>query len=551
MLPSPPSGVVRETAASLASVFRNRNLRRVQLALLAALVGDTAFATAVTVWAYGVGGASAVGIFTAGRLVAAAVVAPLGAAVADRYDRRTVLLVTSLVRTLLVIAATVCLSWGPPLPVFLLAAAAGVLSAPFRSAQRAWMPALSAHPEELTAANATASTIESLAVFVGPALGGLLLVVAGVQTVFLLNVGLFVVSMLLILGVRALHPQRTPGDHEAQAAPGFVHELLAGFRALGTDSDLRVVTGQVCAQTFVGGASKVFVVVLAVDVMKTGARGVGLLDAVIGVGAIIGGFIALARSRRGRLARDLTAGVLLWSVPLGLIVLWPTPVTVIVTLVLLGVANPLVDVNLDTIVQRMTPESTLARVFGALDTCYIATSALGSLLVPFMLHLVGLRWTLLAIAAPVAVIALLSLRRMDGLDRRLRPPESLPLLRGISWLAPLAPGVLEPLARSLTPVDVPAGATVIREGEPADRFYVIESGVVEITQDGRVLRRQGPGEHFGEIALLHDVPRTATVTAVTDVRLQALDREPFLRVLSGDSLTAATGFATTRMLGRG
>ena len=534
---------------SLATVFRNRDLRRVQLALLTSMIGDGAYVIAVTVWAFGNGGASAVGVFTATLMTASALCAPLGAALADRFSRRATLLVCNGARAVLIAAAALCLSLDGALPVYVLAVAAGVLNAPFRTAQRAWMPALTTTPGELTASNAASSTLESLAVFIGPALGGLLLVLSDVRTVFWLNVATYVVSTLLVLGVRERR-STTLVDVQTGAEPALA-QLAAGFRLLGSDGDLRSITGQVAGQTFVGGAARVLLVVLAVEVMGTGPSGVGILDAIIGVGAIVGGLVALARVEQQRLGRDLALGVAMWSAPLGLVVVWPHPVAVVVMLVLLGIANPLVDVNLDTIVQRMTPDALMARVFGALDTCYIATKALGAVAAPVLLQLVGLRGTLIAVGAPVLLLALLSWRRMGLLDERLIPPPGLSLLRGVPWFAVLSPVVLESLARGLRERALPAGAVVIAEGEPGDAFYLIEKGTVTVTQQGRHLRAEGPGEYFGEIALLHDIPRTATVTATTDVVLRALDRDVFLRALSGDGLQMAGDVAATRLRNAG
>lgn len=540
---------VAATAAAVADVLRNRDLRRVQLALIASLVGDGAYVTAVTVWAYGEGGPRAVGLFTAALMTASAVFAPIGAALADRFSRRATLLVCDGTRVVMVGAAAVCLGLDSPIPVYVLAVAAGTLDAPFRSAQRAWMPALAKTPEELTASNASSSTIESLAAFIGPALGGLLLVLTDVGTVLWVNVATFTVSILLLIGVRERRTTR-PLDVTG-SGDGTLVQLAAGFRVLGTDGDLRSVTGQVAAQTFVGGALRVLLVVLAVDIMMTGPSGVGFLEAIFGAGAIAGGVLALARVERQRLGRDLALGVMMWSAPLALVVVWPHPITVVVMLVLLGIANPLVDVNVDTIVQRMTPDVVMARAFGALDTCYTATKALGAVSAPLLLHLVGLRLTLLIVGVPVLGLAILSRARMARLDVRLVPPPGLSLLRGVQWFTVLSPAVLESLARGLRELTLPAGAAVITEGETGDAFYVIESGSVEVTQHGRHLRTQGAGEYFGEIALLNDIPRTATVTAATDVVLRMLGREVFLGALSGEGLQLAGSVAATRLRNTG
>lgn len=533
------------TLDSLRSVGANPHLRRIQLALVASLIGDGAYLTAVTVWAYGQGGARAVGLFTAARMVAAAVLAPVGAAIAERCSRRMALLVADGVRAVLVALAALALSAGSPWWVYGLATAAGVLNAPFRSVQRAWMPDLVNSPSELTASNAASSTVESLAVFVAPALGGLLLVVADVRTVFWLNVATFLVSMALVLGVRVVRTTRETAPPAERV--GALGELSAGFRLLLGDADLRVITGQVCAQTFVSGAARVFLVVMAIDVLGTGANGVGLLDAVIGVGAVLGGVLALARAARQQLGRDLGLGIVLWSAPLGLIALLPHPVVVVIALIVLGVANPLVDVNLDTLVQRMSAPGVMARVFGALDTFYIATSALGSLVAPALLVTVGLRWTLVVIGAPVLVVAVASRTRMVRLDERLVAPTALPLLRATPLFAPLGPAVLETVARELRTVSVVAGTVVVSQGDHGDSFFLIQEGRVEVTQDGRLLREECPGEFFGEIALLHDVPRTATVTATTDAVLLVLDRDRFLEAMTGEGLRAARSVASTRL----
>ena len=162
------------------------------------------------------------------------------------------------------------------------------------------------------------------------------------------------------------------GPAEDEAKPSFLTETLAGFRLILRDRDLLVVTMEVSAQTVVAGASAVFTIVIAVDILGAGPRGVGYLDSVLGVGAIVGGFVAIARATRSRLAQDMTTGVVLWALPLLLVSLWPHPVTAFVAVALLGLGNPLVDVNMDTIFQRIAPDEVLGRVFGAVETCLIS-----------------------------------------------------------------------------------------------------------------------------------------------------------------------------------
>lgn len=556
----------RDTRDALASVFRNPNLRRIQLAPAGSMIGDWAYATAVAVWAYGVGGATAVGIWTAIRLTLMAVTAPVGALLADRMSRKTVMVGSDVLRAVLVAAAAVCmLADTPAAPIFVLATLAAVCSTPFRSAQRALMPALANRPEELTASNGTSSTLESLAFFVGPALGATLIGLTSIPAVFFLNVLTFGWSALMVLGVTvparaaAAVEQDGPGDAGSEITTesgpaddkdaGFLTETAAGFRAILADRDLRIVTFEVCAQTVIAGASAVFLVVMAVEILGTGARGVGYLDSVIGLGAIIGGVVAISRSSKQRLGSDMTLGVVLWSLPLVLIGIWPSVPMAFLAVALLGLANPLVDVNMDTIIQRITPDAVLGRVFGALEACLIATMALGAALMPLLLHWLDLRWAVTVLGAAVAAVAVSGLPRIRQLDVRLGRPDGLLLLERIPMFAPLTPATVESLARALVPVEIGAGEAVLHEGSESDRFYVIESGLVEVTRAGEVLRREGPGEFFGEIGLLRDVPRTATITAVEDTRLLALGRDDFLSAVTGqrEARLAADDIVTRRL----
>ncbi|HET7388554.1 MAG TPA: MFS transporter [Nocardioidaceae bacterium] len=547
---------LRETGQSLASVFKNPSLRRIQLALAGSMIGDWAYGTAVAVWAYGVGGATAVGVWFSIRLLLMAVTGPVASGLADKWPRKAVMIATDLTRAVLIAASAALLfADAPAAPIFVIATLTALLGTPFRAAQRALMPALVSRPEELTASNGSSSTIESLAIFIGPVIGATLISLTNVATVFVFDVVTFVWSMLLVIGVKAAQSPtaetRTAGDsstdrieaaelgepQEQEPGDGFVRETLAGFREVWRNKDLLVVTAEVAAQTVIAGASMVFLVVIAVDILLTGPKGIGYLDSVSGIAAIVGGLYAISRAAKRKLGQDMVAGVVLWSLPLVLVTLAPVPVAAFAAVALLGFANPLVDVNMDTIVQRVTPDEVMGRVFGAQEACLIATAAIGSLVMPVLIHLIGLRSSLAVVGIAVSVLALVGLPRMRSLDRRLGVPAGVPLLQAVPMFAPLSASVVEALARSLVRVQVPAGQVFLREGEESDRFYVIESGLVEVTQgqEGRVLRREGPGEFFGEIGLLRDVPRTATITAVEDTVLQALPRAEFLDAVTGQS----------------
>ncbi len=551
---------VKETGSAVGTVFGNPGLRRITLAFAGSKIGDWAFATAMTVWAFGEGGAAAVGIWYTVRLILLAVVTPFAAVLADRFPRRLVMIGADVVRVVLVLASAALIQWGDlPWLVYILATLAALVGAPFRPAQAALLPSLARNPTELTAANGTNSTFESLAFFLGPAIAGLLLTVADVPVVFVFDGLTFVWSALLVAGVTVPSAVPTPsvvgasGDPAAAPAEasdaasvdggagadggeserGFIREAVAGFREIVHNRDLLLITWLISAQTIVAGASIVFTVTIAVDMIGLGPEGVGYLDSMLGVGAILGGLVAIGRASRQSMAVDLGAGVVLWSIPLLLVAVWPNALAAFAVMLLLGFANPLVDVNYETIVQRITPDRVMGRVFGASEAALISTMALGAALMPLLIEIVGLRWSLVGVGVGVTLLALPCFPALRGLDTRLRVPDGLDRLAALPLFAPLPRTVVERLAQRLERLEVPAGATIITEGDVGDRFYVVESGEVQATHGAAVLSNAGPGEPFGEIALLHDVRRTATVVATVPSVLWALGRDDFLQAVTG------------------
>lgn len=529
-------------------VLRNPGLRRIQLAFFGSLLGDWAYATAVTVWAYTEGGAAAVGAFQAVRFAAVATAGPLGAMVADRVSRKTFMIVIDAIRALLVTGAAITLMVdGPAAIIYVLGVVSAMVGAPFRSAQAGVIPRLVESPDELTASNAVAANLENVVTFLGPALGALLVGVSGVEVVFWFNVATYLWSMLMVSAVRV--PQRRDGSPDVDegeddtdpepAKENFLRELTAGFSFVGRDRDLRTVALLAAAQGFVWGALTVFTVVIAITMLMTGPEGVGYLDAVMGLLTVVGGAIVLTRVGKGRLGQDMATGVLGWSLPLIGLALFPHPVTAFAAVAVVGLSDPWVNVGLETIPQRLTPDRVMSRVYGAVDSALVGAMALGAALAPVMIALIGFRPSMALVGILVTAYTLTTLRRMRGLDARMSEPVALPLVRSISIFAPLPPSVQEVLARKLVTVTVPAGEAVIREGEAADRFYVIADGRVEVTQEGRVLRVEEAGDFFGEIGLLRDVPRTATVTTLTDATLWSLDRQSFLDAVSGQDETRA------------
>jgi hypothetical protein len=576
---------VRESSTAVRTVFGNRNLRRIMLAFGGSLIGDWAYATAISVWAFSVGGAKVLAVWAVVRFILMAVCTPFASTLVDRHSRKGIMIGVDLARCVLLLVVAATMATVDPLVVFVLAGLASVLGTPFRPAQRAMLPSLVSRPEELTAVNGTSSTLESLAFFAGPALAAGMLAATSVEVVLVFDAATFLWSAALVYGVRpvaAAQPSRAPADEvrvdaggaeaaSLAATPGtepqpvlvgaptptthgqrwaFLRETGEGFTYIWRNRDLRVLIGLVCAQTLIAGASAVFVVSMAFDLVDLGPPGVGFLDSMLGVGALVGGFVALSRASRQQLGLDFCVGVVLWSLPLVLVLVWPTVAGAVLVMLLLGLANPLVDVNLDTLLQRLTPDHLLGRVFGTLDSAYIASMAVGAGVMPLLIVLVGLQWGMALLGLFVTALVLPAVPRMRRLDLTLRAPEGLPLVESVPMFAPLDRTALEGLARQLTRVEVAAGALVFDEGDEGDQFFIIESGAVQIWHDGVLLRTEYAGDYFGEIALLRQVPRTAQVRAVEPTVLRGLSRRAFLDAVLGnvEAVTAAETVMARRIL---
>jgi MFS family permease len=527
-----------ESAGAFRDNFANPQLRRLQLAGVGSVVGQWAYSISVSVYAYEQGGAKAVGVLTLIRTIPAAICAPFLGTLADRLPRVAVMAASNLGRAAVIGAAgAVALADGPAVAVYTLAGLAAILATIFLPAESSILPELARSPEELTAANVTRSTIDSVGSFAGPAIGAGLLAATSAGVVFLVTAGTFVWGALIVSLIRPQAEAAAAEDGEG-TSEGFLRGTAAGFKAIAVEKSLRLVIILYSAQTVVAGALGVLVVVTALDLLDKGPSGVGLLEAASGVGSLAGALAAFTLIGRKRLASDFGLGIVLWGAPLLLIGVWPNMPVALVALAVVGLGNTLVDVAGLTLLQRTAPPAVMGRVFGVLEMVLVGTIGLGAALAPALIHWFGIRWSLVITGAVLPVLAALTWRRLVQIDAESNAPAALGLLERISIFAALPGPTLERLASQLAPVDVSAGTSVIRQGEPGDRLYVIESGRFGVAVDGSPEGELGPGDFFGEIALLRNVPRTATVTALTDGRLQALDREPFLAAVAGNPPSA-------------
>jgi len=540
---------LRESLRTFAEAFRNPALRRLELAWAGANLGSWSYSVGIAVYAYEHGGAKAVGIVGFARWTAAALLAPWLSVLGDRYRRRLVMISADAIRAVcLGLAGVAAVAGWPPLTVYVLCGLVAAAAAAFHPAEAALRPSLARTPEELTAANVVSSTIASVGLLGGPALGGIVLALSGPGAVFGVSAALMVWSAALVLVIRVVEtpPERTEAD------ASFITAAFAGFAAIIGDQRLRVVMGLYTGQLFVNGLMAVLPVVLAVRLLHLGGSGLGWLNSAEGAGGVLGALVAAALVGRKRLGADFALGVAFWGAPLILIALWLSTPVALVLFVLIGISGTVCDVAGMTLLQRIAPEAVLGRVFGVFETLILVTLGLGSLAAPGLVAVFGDRGALVVTGALLPVLSLLAWPRLRAIDRDAVVPErQLDLLRGIPIFAPLGPPELERLAAGLVPVEVEPMAAVFEQGGHGDRFYVIDSGRAVVEADGAEIGELGPGSFFGEIALLRDVPRTATVRALEPLQLWALDRELFISVVTGHapSLEAAESVVGARLAG--
>jgi MFS family permease len=527
----------QQVVSALGTAVRNENVRRVELAWGASIAAEWAHFVALGVFAYQQGGASAVGIAGLVRLLPAAAVAPFAASLGDRFRRERFLLALMLVGSGALAGSGVGAYTHSQAMVFAFAAVVGLSTTLVRPALQALLPSLARTPEELIASNGATSTIESLGTLVGPFTAGVLVSFADVGLVFFVSAGALLLAAALLARVKVEGRIEFTAPAEEQRARAMIE---AGFRAIVRTRYAPLVLGLVSAQAFVRGCLNVLLVVAVFRVLHGTASDVGYLTAAMGVGGLVGAFGAMTLEGR-RLAVPFGVALVFWGLPIALIAPRPYFLLAVILLAVVGAANSVEDVAVFTLIQRIVPDELLTRVLGVVWGLAMGAVAIGSILAPALVSLIGPRPAFAVVGSILPVLTLVTYRRLVEIDRTAAgPPPELELIGRVPMFAPLSVAGKERLAASLVPVSVSAGETVIRAGEAGDRFYIVDRGELEIDAKGRRSTAHR-ADYFGEIALLRDVPRTASVKASVDSELYALQREDFLAAVTGHAAAHAAG----------
>lgn len=527
---TPGSGDRWHALRTLRRALRPPTMRRLLVAFFLFRTTEMATWIALLVWAFDHGGASASGVIAVAQLLPATLAAPLGSVLADRGDRPTALRMSYLLQA--GTSSLVAVGLFVAAPFWIVALLAGLLASTItltRPVHHALVPEIAHTPDELTAGNTASTAAEGLASFAGPAVAGGMLVIGSAGWVF---VAMWFVCLLAFAVTHRIEVvQRSTPVQPAS----YRSDAVEGLRTVVREPAARVLTLITGGQFVVRGLLDVLAVVLALEVLGTGRGGPGILSSGVGGGALVGVAVAVTLIGRRRLSPPLLAGMVLAGAMVAAVAASSSFPVALLLFMAAGAAIAYVDVAGRSLLQRNLTPRVLARVFGLHEGLHMAAIAVGSGVVPVLIASFGVSGSFIAAGLLLPLLGLVSWRWVHQVDRDVvLPSAALAHLRRVPMFAALSPPQLESLAAQLQPVpSAPSGTDIVVQGEPGERYYLLTAGDVEVLRDGQRVATLTAGEGFGEIALLRDVPRTATVRALGDAELVALDREPFLLAVTG------------------
>ena len=510
--------------AVVRQALRNPDLRRALAAYLLFNVGEWATWIGLLVWGYGVDGVRGASLIALVQLVPSALLAAPVAALMGRLPRGRALTLGYAAQSIGYFAVGLALVTDAPIVVVGLAATVSAITVTLtRPTHNALLPEISRTTGDLTAGNAASGLLEAVATFLGPLTSGLILAVWGAGGVLLTMAGCLALSVLLTARLVTLAPRRAV---VRRAANGRTDGAL---RIVLRNPAARLMSLLIAAEYALVGMMDILLVVLALDVLDMSDAGPGILYSAVGVGGIVGAALTFFLVGRPGLASPLLVGALCAGIAFAVAGQAVAPLAALLLVAVSGAGKLFYDVASRTFIQRLLPDHLLTAMFGLQEAFMMTGCALGALAAPALVAVFGVQGAFVAAGCFLPVTAVVSygmLRRLDvgaGV-----PADVLTLLLQVPILAVLTPRIVERMARDAVADQVEASTTIVRQGDIGSLFYCIASGHVSVDIDGSHIRQLGPGDWFGEIALLRDVPRTASVTALTNVSLWGVDRESFL-----------------------
>jgi len=546
----------------------NGRLVRVLGAYAGSVIGEWALWVAILVYAYESGGSTLAGATSVGLLIPAGVVAPFAGRAADGAKPERVLFLVYVVEAASLTCAAFLALVGAPALVVIVAVGVAVTGITFiRPSIAVVVPGVVASPGDLVAANLLTGNADSLSVLAGPLLASALLVADGPALVFAACAAVNAIGALLTFRLgggpgggpggglpsatvaQAEPPTRTSTHGRKRVLASRTAPLLEATRTMASQRGSLALLAVLGAQYALVGALDLLVVDLAFTVLDLGDAGPGVLSALVGVGAVAGGAASVMIVGRRQLSIVMIACLGVIAASMMTLGASTVMVTTLLVLPIAGIARSLLDVSGRMLLQRCAPQDALASVFAILEVLSGAGMLCGSVMVQVLIAQGDARAALIGVAIFFVLVTLLTAPGLRHVEEHADAPVvQIRLLRATSLFGSLPGPVLESLARGSEMIEVAKGTTIIRQGEPGHHYFVIARGTVEVRVDGARVRSIGRPAGFGEIALLADLPRTATVTTIEPVSVLAIERTQFLAAVTGNDASARIAWALAREL---
>lgn len=547
--PESAPGATASTRSRFRDALRVRDFRLLVVAYIIDALGSWAYSVVLAVYVFDrTHSTQWLAAVATSRWVVGLLVGGYAGVIADRYERTRVMVISALSSaTVMAVIAVVVGTNGPVWTLIALSALSAIVASPYRPASGALTPDVVGE-KDLVAANSLFSTLESLTVVLGPAAGGLLLLTGEPVTGVIVNAASFVVAAAIVVRLQVRAKGSADADGNAFA------QWLTGLRALSRERVAMMLVLFCALDSAIYGASTVLYIPLS-EHLGTGSSGYSYLLAGSALGGVIAAGLANKLSSASRLAPVILGSIMLQAFPYAVTATVHAPALAFVLQVISGVGMIIVDVLAYTALQRDLPREVLSRVLGVFDAVVLAFIVAASFAGAALLSGQGLHTTLLIVGFGFPAISLLGLPALRKADRtsaalvaRLAP--RVDLLRKLDLFTGAPHSVLERLAQRLEEQQVPADTVLIREGDEADALWVLVSGTLSIRARGVSdvdvdLPPVHAPAYVGELGLLHNAPRSATVSTLGDAVVWRIEGTEFL-----DALEAAPASVSLQNVAR-